>query len=360
MKKYIFIPSLAYGGAEKVVASLFKNSAIRNNCDLLLINNITQYSKDNVKIKILTINRFFKLMLSKKPMIIQCHLVIPLLLGSLLKLFNQSIQLQAVHCFSYEGYIFKKNFFIKAIFLKILKLSNKLVDVHIFKSIDMVDDFKKIFNFVPNSYSIIHNPIDLNRGADLDKNIAINIESKGKINVAILGRVCKKKGSYEIFDLARICDDRFVFNIIGDGPAFKEISNIAKNYTNICVHGRLNNPFNLLSKCKIYLSFSYNEGFPNALVESMALGLYPIHSNCKTGPRELLEGSKNYEESQHTSRGFLFPPGNISSCNDGLNKYLLLSESSLNKILEDNRELTNKFEYNQILNKYLKVLSILN
>ena len=33
---------------------------------------------------------------------------------------------------------------------------------------------------------------------------------------------------------------------------------------------------------------SSNEGFPNALVEGMALGLAPVSVNCMTGPAEIL------------------------------------------------------------------------
>lgn len=357
-KKFIFIPSLAYGGAEKVVSTLFKSNLIKKNCRLLLLKDVHEYEIKGLKYKLMKLSMFFSMIFRRKSFVIQCHLIAPLIIGSFIKYFNRNLELQAVHCFSYDGYLIRKNFYKRVFIQKILKIANKSVDVHIFKSIDMIDDFRKTFNFIPNKHLVIHNPIDVFKEKDHMDNSHIDFISDDKINIAILGRVCKAKGSFEIFDLARICDDKFRFHLIGDGDDFEEISRIAKNYKNIFTYGRLSNPFKLLSKCEIYLSLSYNEGFPNALIESMALGLYPIHSNCKTGPRELLSGSTDYDIPQQTSRGFLFPPGNISLCNLGLNKYLLLSESEKTYILDKNKELTKQFDYNKIIDKYIKVLGI--
>ena len=54
IKKYIFIPSLASGGAEKVVSTLFKSDLIKKDCDLLLLNNICQYELKDFKPTLMT------------------------------------------------------------------------------------------------------------------------------------------------------------------------------------------------------------------------------------------------------------------------------------------------------------------
>jgi N-acetylgalactosamine-N,N'-diacetylbacillosaminyl-diphospho-undecaprenol 4-alpha-N-acetylgalactosaminyltransferase len=52
---------------------------------------------------------------------------------------------------------------------------------------------------------------------------------------------------------------------------------------------------------------SRNEGFPNALVEGMAMGLAPVSTNCFTGPAEILTEyqdtyscAKELEEIEHS------------------------------------------------------------
>ena len=53
--------------------------------------------------------------------------------------------------------------------------------------------------------------------------------------------------------------------------------------------GLKKNPYPYLKKCTLYLLTSYYEGFPNALVEAMALGIPAVATDCMTGPREILE-----------------------------------------------------------------------
>ena len=52
--------------------------------------------------------------------------------------------------------------------------------------------------------------------------------------------------------------------------------------------GMQRQPYQYLKKGEIYLLTSLNEGFPNALVEGMALGLAPVSVDCLTGPAEIL------------------------------------------------------------------------
>lgn len=52
--------------------------------------------------------------------------------------------------------------------------------------------------------------------------------------------------------------------------------------------GMQREPYQYLKKGEIYLLTSLNEGFPNALVEAMALGLAPVCVDCLTGPAEIL------------------------------------------------------------------------
>ena len=48
------------------------------------------------------------------------------------------------------------------------------------------------------------------------------------------------------------------------------------------------NVFAIEKQCNAYVMTSLFEGFPNALVEAMCMGLPVISTDCKSGPREIL------------------------------------------------------------------------
>lgn len=86
--------------------------------------------------------------------------------------------------------------------------------------------------------------------------------------------------------------------ILGDGT-FNESITLATKLgirDNIYFVGMCREPYKYLKKAEIYLLTSCVEGFPNALVEGMSLGLASVATDCLSGPREILapENSKCY------------------------------------------------------------------
>jgi glycosyltransferase involved in cell wall biosynthesis len=81
--------------------------------------------------------------------------------------------------------------------------------------------------------------------------------------------------------------------IIGDGD-FEEYRSLAERLgisEHVYFPGMKKNPFPYLKVAKVYVLTSYNEGFPNALLEAMALEIPVIATDCMTGPREILQNS---------------------------------------------------------------------
>ncbi|WP_130836118.1 glycosyltransferase [Lachnoclostridium sp. Marseille-P6806] len=75
---------------------------------------------------------------------------------------------------------------------------------------------------------------------------------------------------------------------LGDFAEYKALASELGIAEHVLFTGVLHEPHPLLQMADGYILTSINEGFPNALVEAMALGVPVIAADCPTGPREIL------------------------------------------------------------------------
>jgi N-acetylgalactosamine-N,N'-diacetylbacillosaminyl-diphospho-undecaprenol 4-alpha-N-acetylgalactosaminyltransferase len=58
----------------------------------------------------------------------------------------------------------------------------------------------------------------------------------------------------------------------------------------VILPGHMQNPYPIIRAARLFVSSSNLEGFPNALIEAMALGCPVVATDCDTGPMEILTG----------------------------------------------------------------------
>lgn len=111
-------------------------------------------------------------------------------------------------------------------------------------------------------------------------------------------------------------------HLYGDGPLRETLEQQAKQegiIDQVCFEGIVTDVADRIMKASIYVLTSYTEGMPNALMESMALGLSCIASDCPCGgAAELIRNGEN---------GFLVPVGSAEKLKEKL--YLLMSDKEL-------------------------------
>ena len=81
--------------------------------------------------------------------------------------------------------------------------------------------------------------------------------------------------------------------IAGDGPEGDALRNVASALgiaDRVVMPGWLSNPYPALAGASLFALSSNVEGFPNALVEALALGVPVAATNCHDGPAEILAG----------------------------------------------------------------------
>ena len=227
----------------------------------------------------------------------------------------------------------------------------------------------------------IYNPYDIEEinklsGEKIKNNI---IMKEDDIAFVTMGRQMYQKGYWHLLKAFSIVVKECptcVLYMIGEDYQDGKVSRMIDELNlkdHVFLTGQLKNPFPIISKCSCYILSSLYEGFPNALVESMACGLPVIASDCKSGPREILFDNPDlraiYNDLIIGDYGILTPElefeenWNIDFITDGEKKLAeamkmmiensLLRENMGKKALEGSK----RFSYDVCKEEYCKVIN---
>lgn len=199
-----------------------------------------------------------------------------------------------------------------------MKLFSRKADVVICCAKVMADDVQKIFQ--PKKVACLYNPCDVKEiqrlGQEpIDSRYEAFFQGEGPI-ITSMGREHDVKGFWHLIKaFARLKETQPLAKlmIIGEGD-FSEYRKLAIELgveENVLFTGVQKNPFRYLNKASLYVLTSASEGFPNALVEAMALGIPVMSVNCKSGPAEILmdayEAASNNTKVYKGEYGMLLP-----------------------------------------------------
>ncbi len=140
----------------------------------------------------------------------------------------------------------------------------------------------------------LQNPFDIKEVKLLSGSEEAELPWKeGRILIS-MGREDSVKGFWHLlksFALVheKLSDTRLMIIGKGEFEPYKELAEKLGVNEDVFFTGLKKNPYPYLKKGTLYVLTSYYEGFPNAMVEAMSMGLPVIATDCKTGPREILE-----------------------------------------------------------------------
>jgi hypothetical protein len=110
--------------------------------------------------------------------------------------------------------------------------------------------------------------------------------------------------------------------------------------------GNKKNPYIWMKNAELFLLSSKFEGFGLVLVESMAVDTFVISSNCKTGPKEILQDGKC---------GDLFEIGNFEELANKIEFALLNEEYKKDKILKAKKRIK-EFDRMVVMKQLIDIL----
>lgn len=129
----------------------------------------------------------------------------------------------------------------------------------------------------------------------------------GRCHFVAVGRLSEQKHFSLLIEAFRSVRDALPCRllILGEGEQRAELEELVRQLNlneDVVLMGWCDNPFRIMGAADIFVLSSLYEGFPNVLLEAMAVGLPVISTACPSGPAELLEEGEF---------GILVPPDNV-------------------------------------------------
>lgn len=183
------------------------------------------------------------------------------------------------------------------------------------------DDLVANFGIAPDKIRVIHNPFDLD-GIRAAAETAADLPTTRPFAVAMGRLVDAKNFAFLIraYSEAGIEQDLV---IAGEGPLRDDLARLIDELGltgRVHLPGFQSNPYALMRAADFYILSSNAEGFPNGLVEAMAVGLPVVATDCPSGPSEILEAQSRPGAVIDAPHGLLVPTNDVEAMRDALRR----------------------------------------
>lgn len=172
--------------------------------------------------------------------------------------------------------------------------------------------------------------------------------------VLAVGRLQWQKGFdllIRAFAASGLAKSEYRMVILGDGPERESLASLATSLgiqDFVCMPGLSATPEELMSRTSIFVLSSRFEGFPNVLLEAMAMGCPVIATDCDSGPRDIV---------RHLLDGILIEPDDVDALATAMK--VLGEDSQLCESLAKNAlEVRSRFSSDKIMSQWTKLVEL--
>jgi len=144
---------------------------------------------------------------------------------------------------------------------------------------------------------VIRNPVDVERLRYLAGAGQSLSNHNGEPYVVSLGRLAEQKDHLTLLHAyaASALRGSHRLVIVGGGKCHAKLKHLADELglgDRVVFTGAMDNPYRVLADAKLHVLSSRWEGYPNVLLEALALGVPVVSTDCLHGPREILDGGR--------------------------------------------------------------------
>ena len=206
---------------------------------------------------------------------------------------------------------------------------------------------------------ILHNPVDIarvRRQGGLTTGAQV-LHSENLPAIVAVGRLVPQKGFdllLRAFAAARThaAARDMSLTILGEGSERARLERLVDELglaSVVRLPGVMPNPYAVMARAKLFVLSSRWEGFPNALVEAMALGVPPVAYRCPGGAGEIIE---------HGKSGLLCLPESVSDLAAALTR--VVEENDLRRTLAAGAAARARvFDASEVSSQYLRLFQSL-
>jgi glycosyltransferase involved in cell wall biosynthesis len=307
MKKRIafFLASLRGGGAEKSVVHLANFYIVNGfDVDVVLVQKTGPYLKDlrsNVRIIDLNKNRSISSLLGLRRYLIEVepdvlmssviHINLIAIFAKLLllKRVNTRVLVNQVNHMTMSMTKGKKANVLQKLMFKVIAFLYSLSDGIICMSQGVMIDLLSHGSISKDSTTFIYNPVVTDAMINYPNNSSM-FEKKTFLGIGRLEEQKHFSLLIDAFSLVKQSIDAQLI-ILGEGSLKQKLNNQVKDLgleNDVDIVGFVEDPFLYMKKSDTFVLSSLWEGFGNVVVESLALGMQVVSTDCLSGPSEIL------------------------------------------------------------------------
>jgi len=301
--------------------------------------------------------------------------------SNIINLFTLSQRKRILYLLTYMPLALNRKSFLKRNLIKIFyTFFLKRADKIIFNSKENALIFPTIFPTDQKKIMVIYNPCEINNIQILgNESLPSRFEHFFQQDVIITaGRLVHAKGHWHLLRAFKEVS-KFYQNIqliiVGDGPLRTNLVQLTKELElekHVFFAGFQKNPMPWIKKAKVFVLSSLWEGFPNAILEAMCLGVPVISVDCSSGPREILSPNTNplikTNQLDLAPFGILTPPldGKNFSASKPLTKSEIILAEAIKTLLKNQKlrflysksglKKAEEFSFEKIIPKWIGVI----